>query len=350
MQPLPERERLGVRVVDAEGAHAVLAPEQRHLEQRVPQPAPVARREVERVDVLVALGRVLGVLDRAVGPVAEPLGVLAHPGVVGRALEGQVERDLDLAGAGGVDQRVEVVHRAQLGVDRGVAAVGRADGPRAAGVAGVGLLDVVRPLAERRADRVDGRQVHDVEAVVGQIVEARGHVGQRAGARPRTRRAGEQLVPGGEQGARRIDGDRHRRRRLRGGGREAGRRLAEVVDRLVDPGVDLPGHWSRQVARSSIQARMRKSCRPTSSGTNEASHRSRPGFTDCITTSTHFDAPGGRCDTTTRRRSWPSANTRAPTTTGSPTTRLTGCRPPSTTGVISSITIRLGGAVARLTP
>ena len=35
------------------------------------------------------------VADRAVGPVREPLGVLGHPGVVGAALERDVERDLD---------------------------------------------------------------------------------------------------------------------------------------------------------------------------------------------------------------------------------------------------------------
>ncbi len=60
-----------------------------------------SRLEVERIDVLVLLGRVLGVLDGAVGPLAEPLGMLAHVGVVGRALERDVQRDLEpeLAGA-----------------------------------------------------------------------------------------------------------------------------------------------------------------------------------------------------------------------------------------------------------
>ena len=57
--------------------------------------SPVGGVEVDRVDVLVPLRRVLGELDRAVGPVAEPLGVLGDPGVVGRALEGEVQRDLE---------------------------------------------------------------------------------------------------------------------------------------------------------------------------------------------------------------------------------------------------------------
>ena len=50
--------------------------------------------EVQRVDVLVLLGRVLGVGDGAVGPGGEPLRVLFDPRVIGRGLQGQVERDL----------------------------------------------------------------------------------------------------------------------------------------------------------------------------------------------------------------------------------------------------------------
>ena len=42
-RPLPERERLGVRVVDAENAHALVDPEVEDALQLVPQRAPVAR-------------------------------------------------------------------------------------------------------------------------------------------------------------------------------------------------------------------------------------------------------------------------------------------------------------------
>ncbi len=58
-------------------------------------PVAVLGVEVDRVDVLVALRRVLGVRDRAVGSVPEPLRVLGDPRVVGRGLEREVERDLD---------------------------------------------------------------------------------------------------------------------------------------------------------------------------------------------------------------------------------------------------------------
>ena len=197
-QPLPERERLGVRVVDPEDPHALLDPEADDVRERLPELAPGLRLEVERVDVLVLLGRVLGVLDRAVGPVPEPLGVLGDPGVVGRALEGQVERDVDAALARARQQVLEVREGAELGVDRGVAALGAADGPRAAEVARLGLGVVVRALAERGADRVDRRQVEDVEAELGDVVEPLLDVLEGAVGALGAGRAREQLVPGRE--------------------------------------------------------------------------------------------------------------------------------------------------------
>ena len=133
-QPRPERERLGVRVVDAEHLHAAVDPVQHHRQQRVPQRAPVRRLPVDVVDVLVALGRVLGVLERAVGAAVKPLGVLGQPRVVGRALDREVERDVDAVAGRGSGQRAQVVDRAELGVDRVVAAGGVADRPRRAGV------------------------------------------------------------------------------------------------------------------------------------------------------------------------------------------------------------------------
>ena len=86
--------------------------------------------EVQRVDVLVFLGRVLGVRDPAVGPLGEPFRVLGHPGVVRGGLQGQVEGDFHAQLPGAPHERVEVRERAQIGMDRVVAPLGGADGPR----------------------------------------------------------------------------------------------------------------------------------------------------------------------------------------------------------------------------
>ena len=94
-QPLPERQRLRVRVVDAEDPDAVPHPVQDDVAKRLPEPEPVLGLPVDVDDVLVLLGRVLGVLDRPVGPVLEPLRMLGQPRVVGRALDREVERDLE---------------------------------------------------------------------------------------------------------------------------------------------------------------------------------------------------------------------------------------------------------------
>src|SRR5205823_4792899 len=135
--------------------------------QLLPQPLPLLGLEVDRVDVLVFFGRVLGVLDGAVRPVAEPLGVLLDVRVVGRALEGHIHRYLDAQVAGVGDEGVEVFERAEVGVDGRVPAFGAADAPGAAGFVRPGDGRVVLALAEGDADRVDGRQVEHVEAHTG---------------------------------------------------------------------------------------------------------------------------------------------------------------------------------------
>ena len=92
--PFPEWERLGVGVVDPEDPDPLGDPVVEHALQRRPEPLGVLGLEVERIDVLVLLGWVLRVLHAAVGAMAEPFRVLADPGVIGRALEGDVQGQL----------------------------------------------------------------------------------------------------------------------------------------------------------------------------------------------------------------------------------------------------------------
>ena len=189
---------LRVRVVDPEDPDAPLGPAQRDVAAGLPERDPVGivgRPEVDRVDVLVLLRRVLGVADRAVGPPGEPLGVVAHPGVVGRALERVVEGHLEAELAGPGDERIQVLERPELGVHRLVPAGGRADGPGAAGIVRSRRQRVVPTLAVGDADGVDRREVDDVEAELGHVVQMAGGAPQAAEG-PR-----EQLVPGPGRGA-----------------------------------------------------------------------------------------------------------------------------------------------------
>ena len=88
------------------------------------------------------------------------------------------------------------------GCDGVVTAFRTADGPRAAGIVGTGGEAVAPPLAVGGADRVDRREVHDVEAEVGDVAQVLDGALQPAEA-PR-----EQLVPGGVAGARPVDPER----------------------------------------------------------------------------------------------------------------------------------------------
>ena len=136
--PLPEGKGLGVRVVDPEDRHAVADPELEDALQLGPEAARVFAFKVEWINVLVLLRRVLGVLHRAVGPLLEPRRMLAHIGMVGRALECDVQRDRNAAAARLGHQRVEVGEGAKLRLQGLVPALLCADRPRAADVVGLG--------------------------------------------------------------------------------------------------------------------------------------------------------------------------------------------------------------------
>src|SRR5262245_42381811 len=142
----------------------MLDPEEENVAKRVPQRLPFSRFEIHRVDVLVLLWRVLGVFDGTVGPVSEPLGMLANPGMIRGCLNRDVECDIESQPIGETDKPVEIVNGAEAWLDCGMPAGCGADGPRAARIPGRCREGVVAPFAMRLADRMDGRQIDDIEA------------------------------------------------------------------------------------------------------------------------------------------------------------------------------------------
>ena len=138
--------------------------------QRLPEPPPVLRVEVDVVDVLVLLRRVLRVLQRAVGAAVEPLRVLLQPRVVGRALDREVERDLAAELAAARDQRSNSSSVPSSGwIGRRGRPPPRRSPTGCPTSSGSGVERVVPPLAVRRPDRVDRRQVDDVEAELREL-------------------------------------------------------------------------------------------------------------------------------------------------------------------------------------
>src|SRR6202044_2246235 len=198
-QPFPEWKGLRVRVVDAKYADSVLDPEIDDALQLRPQGAKVIGLEIEGVDILVFLRRVLRVLHTAVGAVLEPFGMRAHVGMIGCALEGDVESNLHAELARRGHQVPEILERTELPQNFLVAARGGADGPGTADVAGLRFERVVRPLAVDAPDRLDGREVDDVEAHPGNVRQARFDVlGVSLPRRLRGGGAGKELVPAAE--------------------------------------------------------------------------------------------------------------------------------------------------------
>src|SRR5262245_47224865 len=113
-QPLPEGKWLRVWIVDTEDIDPLFDPVEDNAPQLLPQLAPGVAFEIERIDVLIFLRWILGVLNRAIGPMAKPLGMLLHVGVVGRALIGQVERDFDALVARRRYEGSQIGQRAEL--------------------------------------------------------------------------------------------------------------------------------------------------------------------------------------------------------------------------------------------
>ena len=201
-QPFPERQWLGVRIVDAEQAHAVSCPEQDDVAQRQPQGRHRrVRVKIDVDDVLVFFRRVFGVADRAVRPPLEPVRVLAQPGVVRRTLHGEIERNFEAVRRGRLTQATEVVERAESGIDRVVAALGAADRIGAAGIARRRAGRIVAALAVGPADRVDRREIEHVEAHIADRRQPCDHVIEGAGpGRIAALRPREQLIPAGKPG------------------------------------------------------------------------------------------------------------------------------------------------------
>ena len=96
-EKLPKSDRFGVRIIDPENAHALFRPEEDNALHFLPQLLPGAAAEIERVNVLVFFRRIFGVFDRAVGALVKPLRVFRDIGMVGRAVDRKVERDLHAA-------------------------------------------------------------------------------------------------------------------------------------------------------------------------------------------------------------------------------------------------------------
>src|SRR5690606_11919878 len=113
-------------------------------------------------DVLVLLRRVLRVFDGAVGTELEPFRMLFDPGMVGRALDGEIQRDLHAVPLGRGNEAAKILQRSEIRMDGGMTALLGPDRIGTAGVVRTAGKRVVRSLAEGPADGMDRHEVDDV--------------------------------------------------------------------------------------------------------------------------------------------------------------------------------------------
>jgi hypothetical protein len=189
-----------VWIIHTENPHARVDPGEHDIAQGNPRGRRrIGRMEIDIDDVLVFLRRILGVTDGAVGSPGKPAGMFGEPGMVGRALNGKIERELHSVLISRGDERTKILERSQFRMDGVVAAVGRADGVGAAGIARRRFQRVVAALAVGEADGMNGRQIQHVEAHVPDGGKPLDRIAQCAAALGRIRlRAGKQLVPARE--------------------------------------------------------------------------------------------------------------------------------------------------------
>ena len=153
-----------MRIIDTKDPHTLFDPECKDALELYPKLLPSRRLKVERIDILILFGRVLRVLNCSVGTLLKPLLVFFHVRVVGRHLERDVEGDLHAHLARPAHETSEFFERPQLRKNRFVTALFGANCPWTSHIAGLCLYVVVLPLTKFRSNRMNRRQINNIES------------------------------------------------------------------------------------------------------------------------------------------------------------------------------------------
>src|SRR6516162_4245231 len=111
-----------MRIVHAEDAHALFDPETENAFQFLPEHLPLRSLEIQGVDVLILLWRVLRILNRAVRAGSEPLPMLVHVWMIRSALESDIECNVEPVISRFGEESFEVLQGSQFGLNGFVAA------------------------------------------------------------------------------------------------------------------------------------------------------------------------------------------------------------------------------------
>src|SRR5690625_1965772 len=129
--------------------------------------------------------------------------------MIGRALKRDIDRDFEAMFLfGDFNKMLKILDCSELGVNRFVSADFGADCPWAAGIVSVCGEFVVFSFAESFSDRMDRREVNDIETHFCNPRELTFRLAEcSVFARFRTERAGEKLIPCASSSQNRFDHD-----------------------------------------------------------------------------------------------------------------------------------------------
>src|SRR5262249_2750976 len=161
--PLPEIERFGVRVVDAENTHTLLNPEFNNGFQFLPKRTPMRCLEIERINILVFFRRILCILNGPVRPMPKPFRMLLHIRMIRGTLIREIECNIDSVLFSGANEMVKVVQRAEVGREGLVPAENGTDRPWTSRFTRPRCSRVVFSFSKAFADRMNGREIQNVK-------------------------------------------------------------------------------------------------------------------------------------------------------------------------------------------
>src|SRR5262249_31779441 len=116
--PFPERKRLCMRIIDAEDPHALFDPKKEDALQFLPELSPIRSLKIQGINVLILFGWILRILNRAVRACAEPFPMLLHVGMIGAALERDIERNFQAVIGRFRDESSKILQGSQVWVNR----------------------------------------------------------------------------------------------------------------------------------------------------------------------------------------------------------------------------------------
>src|SRR5438876_2671287 len=120
--------------------------------------------EFERVDVLIFFWRILRILNAAVGPMPKPLWMLHYVRMIRRTLISNIQSNVDFLLLRRLHQTAKVFQSAKLRMDRFVPTLFATDRPRTSWLAGFYFRGVVAAFSKRCSDRMNGREVDNIES------------------------------------------------------------------------------------------------------------------------------------------------------------------------------------------